>query len=563
MYILSSEQGKALDKRTIEELGLPGFVLMETAGRGVTQAILRRTGPGAGRLATVLCGVGNNGGDGFVIARELHYRGFRVHVWIAGKSERMSEETALHYRVMRKAGLSGRFFDGRPKPGDLKGLHRSLLRSAVIVDALMGIGGTQELRDPVRTLVEQLDGRHEALVVGVDMPSGVCADDGRILGAAAHCDLVVTMVAAKAGLFLGEGANRTGDVEVVDIGVPPEWIAAEPGIGRLLTPEVAAGMLPSVDEEAHKHQMGHLLVVAGAPSTSGAALLCASAAMRSGAGLCTLATAGEIRTRLESQVPDLMIEAIRGGHSEAKRVAKIVEDRDALAVGPGMGTNAAAIDLVMRLLSSSTVPVVLDADGLTNLAAKPDAADPAANRLVLTPHPGEMARLLDKTTEEVLADPLGAAHAAAVRFSAVVVLKGARTLVVHPDGRWAVRCQPNAALAKAGSGDVLCGVIGALLARGLAPFEAACLGVVAHSEAGLRVRATRGTIGAMTSDLLTELPAVWVDLQGRTPPQAPAPPRRPKRDRGERRGRRADADDQTAGGTGGDEEEDRGEGEDR
>ncbi len=515
MWVLEPDQIRELDRKTIEDLGLPGVVLMETAGRGVVRAILARIGAGRGRLATVLCGVGNNGGDGFVVARELHYAGFRVHVWVAGDGNKMSPDTAVHYKVMRGVGIQGRNIDPKQKqrPGDLKGLHRSMLRSAVIVDALAGTGATEELRDPVRTLVEQIDGRHDGLVVGVDVPSGVCAATGKILGAAARCDLVLTMAAAKPGLLLGAGARCAGEVEVVDIGVPPAWFADAPRAGRVLTSVEGGALLPRRDEEGHKGRFGHLLAIAGAPGTSGAALLCATAAMRSGVGLCTLATAGEIRTRLEAQVPDLMVEAIRGGSNEAKRVAKLVEKRDALAMGPGMGTNAVAIDLVMRVLSSSRAPIVLDADALSNLAARPEIGEPAAGRLVLTPHPGEMARLLGMEVGEVLADRLAASRQAAKKWKAVVVLKGPRTLIVRPDGCWAICNRPDAALAKAGSGDVLCGIIGALLAQRLNLFDAACLGVLAHNAAGRHVAEQKGAISAMASDFIDALPDAWRLLQ--------------------------------------------------
>ncbi len=533
MWVLEPDQIRELDRRTIEELGLPGAVLMETAGRGVVRAILARIGGGRGRLATVLCGVGNNGGDGFVIARELLYAGFRVHVWVAGKVDQMSPETALHYKVMKGVGIQGRNIDGKQKqrPGDLKGLHRSLLRSAVIVDALMGIGAKDELRDPVRTLVEQVDGRHDALVVGVDVPSGVSAADGRILGAAARCDLVITMAAAKPGLLLGAGARCAGEVEVVDIGVPPAWVSGAPRAGQVLSAADGGALLPRRDEEGHKTRFGHLMAIAGAPGTSGAALLCATAAMRSGVGVCTLATAGEIRTRLEAQVPDLMVEAIRGGAQEAKRVAKLVEGRDALAMGPGMGTNASAIDLVMRVLASSTAPAVLDADALTNLAARPDIGEPAAGRLVLSPHPGEMARLLGVEIADVLSDRLGVARKAAQKWKAVVVLKGPRTLIVRPDGGWAICNRPDAALAKAGSGDVLCGIIGALLAQRLNLFDAACLGVLAHNAAGRHVAGEKGAISAMASDLIDALPDAWRELAEAADLQPPhqAPRRRRSR----------------------------------
>ncbi len=527
MYILEPSQVRELDRKTIEQLGLPGAVLMETAGRGVVSAIVERIGEGAGRLATVLCGVGNNGGDGFVVARELHYRGFQVYVYIAGNPDKMSEETALHNGVMRAVGVKGRLYKQPPKQPELRNVHRSLLRSAVVVDALVGIGVDSDLKEPVRTLVEQLDGRHTGLTVSVDVPSGIDAQSGRILGCAVRCDLVVTMAAAKPGLFLLDGPDHYKELEVVDLGVPPRWIAdAEPN-GRLLTLETVARILPKTGELAHKGSLGHLMVVAGAPGTSGAALLCATAAQRSGIGLCTLATAGEIRARLESRVPDLMVEAVRGGANEAKRVAKLLAGKDALAVGPGMGTNASALDLVMRLLSLSNVPTVLDADALTALASKPEIAEPAAGRLVLTPHPGEMARLLGVAVSEVTRNTREMALEAAKRWQAVVVLKGPRPLVVDPTGRWAVCNTPNSALAKAGSGDVLCGIIAALLGRGVQPFDAAALATFVHQLAGRLVRKEQGVMSSMASDVVAALAPAWLQVS-ECAAKLPARHRRPE-----------------------------------
>ena len=551
MYILEPSQVRELDRKTIEQLGLPGAVLMETAGRGVVRAIVDRVGDGEGRLATVFCGTGNNGGDGFVIARELHYRGFQVHVYVAGNPDKMSEEAALHHGVMRAAGVKGRLYKQPPKQPELRNVHRSLLRSAVIVDALVGVGADSDVREPVKTLIEQLDGRHAALTVSVDVPSGIDAQSGRILGCAVHSHLVVTMAAAKPGLFLGHGPDHYKELEVVDIGVPPRWIAAAEPNGMLLTLATVAPMFPMAAERVHKGSLGHLMVVAGAPGTSGAALLCAKAAQRSGVGLCTLATAGEIRARLESRVPDLMVEAVRGGANEAKRVAKLLVGKDALAVGPGMGTNASALDLVMRLLSLSSVPVVLDADALTALASKPDIAEPAAGRMVLTPHPGEMARLLGVTVSEVTDNAREMASEAAKRWQAVVVLKGPRPLVVDPNGRWAVCNTPNAALAKAGSGDVLCGIIAALLGRGVAPFEAAALGTFVHQLAGSLVRQEQGSMSSMASDLVAALARSWMQVSecaAALPAQRPARRRRRegKRSPSDSSDQRGDEDEQGA-----------------
>ncbi|MEY3013225.1 MAG: hypothetical protein RIT45_1960 [Pseudomonadota bacterium] len=517
MKLLWPEQMRALDARTISELGLSGATLMETAGRGVADFIAGRVGAaGADRLVTVVCGVGNNGGDGFVVARELHDRGYRVHVFVAGVREALSPESTLHLLALERLGVRPRLHDGPPGGGELKNLHRSLLRSAVIVDALLGIGPRAAggpLREPMRTWVAQLDGRHDAFKVAIDVPSGLCAETGRALGVAATVDAVVCMAAAKPGLWLGDGPAHHREVHVVDIGVPRRWIAdAAPG-AWLLDAAIAGAALPPRPEHAHKGTFGHLLVVAGSPGRSGAALLAAQAALRGGVGLCTLATSGEVRARLEGQVPDLMVEAIRGGSAEAARVLKLLEGKRAVAVGPGLGTGSAEIDLVGRLCDGTEGPVVLDADALRIVAGKPEAAASAAGRLVLTPHPGEMAALLGIETTEVEADRATAARTAAERFGAVVVLKGARTLIARPDGALVINGTPEPALAVAGSGDVLCGLVGALLAQGCEPWQAAIGAVAAHLHAGAEVARRFGRRASMASDLIGALPEAWQALE--------------------------------------------------
>ena len=506
MRILTPGQVRDLDTRTIDKLGLPAVVLMETAGRAVVTAICARLGAdGQGRTATVLCGTGNNGGDGFVIARELQHRGFRVHTYGIGDPEKLSPTAKVHHDVLVASGAKPRWSAEPPRGGELKGLHRSLLRSAVIVDAIIGIGATKPLREPALTWVQQLDGRHDALVVAVDVPSGLHAGTGRVLGAAAHAHLVVTMVAAKSGLFLNEGPSHWRELQVADIGVPSKWLSQVRPEAFTLEDDDLRWLLPARDDDGFKGNFGHLLVVAGSTGKGGAALLAAKAGLRAGAGLVTLATSGEIRARIEGLVPDIMVEAVRGGAAEAARVAKLLEAKSAAAVGPGLGTTAADLDLVARVVAAAEGTVVLDADALRALAQTPALAAPASGRLVLTPHPGEMARLLGVEVAAVQADRLAAARDVAEQFSAVVVLKGARTLVVAPDGRWAIRNVPNSALAVAGSGDVLTGALGGLAAQGVPAWQAACAAVIMHSRAGAIVRTEHGARGALASDLVDAL----------------------------------------------------------
>jgi hydroxyethylthiazole kinase-like uncharacterized protein yjeF len=485
--ILTPEQVRGLDERTIAS-GLPAAVLMETAGRAIAQVVLDRRPVGR---VVVLAGVGNNGGDGFVAARVLHDHGFTLEVLVTGERGRLTPEAALHLGAMELRGIVPRWNPPEPE------VRQALVGAVAVLDALTGIGATQPLREPMRTWAGMLDGKLEALVVAADVPSGLHAGTGEILGACVHCDVVVTMAALKAGLVLGHGPEHWRERVVADIGIPQAWIREQPQAGQVLDRTVAKTLLPARPVAGHKGTFGHLLLVAGSPGKAGAALLAGEAALRSGLGLCTLATRAVVGPE---RLPDLMVE-------HAEDLERLLDRKTALAVGPGLGTDALAL---VRQALAAQVPVVLDADALTILAQHPELKQ---ERWVLTPHPGEMARLLGISVAEVQADRLGAARRAAVQYGAVVVLKGSRTLVVHPDGRWAIALEPNAALGKGGTGDVLTGILGALLAQGLAPWEAARLAVAVHAEAGRQLRQRFGTRAGLASDLVECLAAAWRVLE--------------------------------------------------
>lgn len=531
MQILAPEAVRRLDLRAISELGLPAALLMDTAGRAIAEAIEQRVGPGYGRWAVVLAGAGNNGGDGWVVARVLAGRGWRVEVYFAGDPHKMTAETQLHFQAARRCGgIDIRPVDHAPRDIELQNLRHSLQRAAAIVDALAGIGLQGELREPLLTLAAQLHGQPGgltagAIVVAADIPSGLCSTTGRVLGAAAvHCDLVVAMGALKPGLLLNQGPDLYRELLVADIGIPAAWLEAEAPAGDLLDDAQARAWLPDRPDSGHKGSFGHLLAIAGSPGKVGAALLSAEAALRVGTGLLTLGTWATSRPLLEGRLADAMVETIRSEPGDAAAIDALLLRKSALLVGPGLGLGAAETELVRRLCALSQVPVLLDADALSALAAQPDLAAPAAGRLVLTPHPGEMARLLGVSVIEVEADRLGAVRQAAARWNAVVVLKGHRSLIAAPDGRWAVCNQPNAALARGGSGDVLAGSIGGLLAQGVPPFEAACLGVWLHSRAGALLRRDSGTRAGLASDLACAIGAAVKELEEQPRPGRPGSP---------------------------------------
>lgn len=509
MRILPAQEVRRLDLRAIQDLGLPAELLMDTAGRAIADLLTERLGPGQGRLGVVLAGVGNNGGDGLVVARVLAGRGWQVRVVLAGDPSKMTPETQLHHRAALRFPSQPRAIHWdqvteAPSGPQLRDLQNALENSAFIVDALAGTGLQGPLREPLLTLASLLDGHHRALVVAADIPSGLCATTGRVLGAAVHCDTVVAMAALKPGLLLGQGPDLYRELQIADIGIPPAWLDSAGPRGELLDLELARQWLIKRPDHGHKGTFGSLLAVAGSPGKSGAALLTCGAALRVGTALVTLGvvqlrhrgTLGQLRDQLEGLLPDVMVQ-----DADPASLPALLARNSAVLAGPGMGTGPEALQVLEQVTAQTQVPMLWDADALTLLAAHPGLADGAAGRLLLTPHPGEMARLLGCDVSDVEADRLGAAQRAAERWQAVVVLKGHRTLLVAPQGRWAICSHPNAALARGGSGDVLAGAIGGLVAQGMALFEAAALGVWLHSRAGAALRRQFGSRAGLASEL--------------------------------------------------------------
>jgi len=510
MLVCTAGQMRALDQWAIAH-GTPGHVLMERAGKGAT-AVLRRHWK-RGRTV-VVCGHGNNGGDGFVIARHLRRARIPVEVWLAAAPSAVRGDAARALTAWRRAGGRVReCVDAR----DLESLRKSLERAAVIVDALLGTG----LNAPV-------DGLHAAIidainatdvpVLAVDIASGLSADTGRPLGTAVRATVTATFGHPKVGQLFHPGIAHTGTLEVVDIGLPPEGVESLGATTHLLEPRTMGALLPRRARHAHKGTFGHVLVVAGSRGKTGAALLATEGASRAGAGLVTLACAALLQPTLEGQVREAMTAALPDGRDgtaslgDGIALMRLLEARDAVVCGPGLGVNPDTRTLVATIVRTARMPIVLDADAL-NAVAGTGVLRERIGSTVVTPHPGEMGRLLEITTAEVQADRLRVARQLAVRDQIVVVLKGARTVVVAPDGHGAIVPTGNPGMASGGTGDVLAGVIGGLLAQGLSPFDAACLGAFAHGLAGDRVALRQGEIGLLARDLVDEMPGTLATLQ--------------------------------------------------
>ncbi len=509
--VLTAEEMRRADRRTIDEVGLPGPVLMENAGAAVARLVEERFP--RSRRVVVLCGRGNNGGDGFVVARRL---GARAEAVLLAREDDVQGDARIHLLACRRSG--GRVVEAPDERAFEAALAR-LEEADLLVDAVLGTGLRSEPALLAAAAVRALRRRFEAgvPVVAVDLPSGLPSDGGALAWPAAFATLTVTFAAPKRGHVLPPACHHVGELVVADIGIPAESLAsAGPSLFLLEDADVAAAF-PLRRRDAHKGDFGHVLVVAGSVGKTGAAVLAASGALRAGAGLVTVATAEPCLPVVAAARPEAMTEPLpatpRGGIDQAALgpLLALAGERDAVVLGPGLGQEPSTRALVRAFVAACPVPLVIDADGLNALAASgTDAGALSALRrgaaTVLTPHPGEMARLLSRATAEVQRARPEAAAALAGETGAIVVLKGERTLVAEPSGRAVVAPTGNPGMATGGTGDVLAGVAGSLLARHGALLAATAAAFV-HGRAGDLAASERGEEGMTAGDVAEALPA--------------------------------------------------------
>ncbi len=506
-----------MDRRTID-LGTSGDDLMERAGALAVEVLRERFAAALRRGVVVVAGKGNNGGDALVMARHLRRRRTRVEVFLAVKESALGGDARTNLLRWKRAGGRVREIGDE---GGVVALAAAAGRAGVVVDGLFGTGLRGELDERSRVIIEAMNAA-TAPILAVDVPSGLDADRGVALGGAVQATLTVTFAYPKIGLLLYPGAELAGEVAVVDIGIHPQALTEVAPRQRLLTPRAVAAALPPRSPDSHKGSYGHVLVLAGSVGKSGAALLCTRAALRSGSGLATVAAPAPALGPMLAHTPELMTEPLAdhdGGWAfskdDAPRWLRLFEGKSAAVFGPGVGTSPMARALTEWLIQASPRPLVIDADGLNCLAGQVGWLKRMLGPIVLTPHPGEMARLLACSTHEVQSDRVGIARRLATTYGVVVVLKGARTVIASPEGTVSINPTGNPGMASGGMGDALAGMVGSLLAQGLAPQEAAEAAVFWHGAAADRVTARRGEAGLLASDLIEDLPPTLRDLQAR------------------------------------------------
>ena len=480
--VLDNEGMREADRHTIEDLGVPGIVLMENAATGVVDA-LREKFPEARRIL-ILCGPGNNGGDGLAAARHLANGGHEVRVLLFADPEKLNPDPAINLSLARAFGVPIEVVDGN----DLSALDSVLEGDPpeVVIDALLGTGIDRPLGGRLAEAAARI-AESKLPVVAVDVPTGLNGSSAAVPGPVLPADLTVTFAALKVCHALPPACLHCGETAVVDIGIPPRTLEKDCRL-RWLEAEDISLLLPERPVGAHKGRFGHLLLVAGAEGRAGAVAMAGQAAVVTGSGLVTMAVPRPAVPVVDGVCLEAMTHALQstpdGAVAGPDGLEPILERMTALAVGPGMGTGDGAAATLDWILDHWTGPLLLDADAVNLLSARPERVAGRSLPPVLTPHPGELARLLDRPTDEVAADRVAAAREAAARAEAVVVAKGFRTVVADPDGEVWINPTGDAALASGGSGDVLTGTIGALLAQNLDPVRAALVGCWLHGRAG-------------------------------------------------------------------------------
>ena len=496
--VLSRAEVRELDRRATAEAQIPSLELMERAGHGATELVVTRFP--AARAVVVVCGTGNNGGDGFVVARKLRAHGKSAQVFLLGDAARLRGDALTNARALTDAGGAFTCVNGESLPE----LERALASADLVIDALFGTGLDRELVDLPRTGVEHINAA-PAPKLALDLPSGIDADTGQPHGVAVRAAVTATFAAPKRGLFTPAGAEHAGEVRVVSLGIPND-LSEQVGYGAFeLEPADIAPAIPRRSAASHKGTSGRVLILAGSPGTIGAGLLVAEGALRTGAGLVTLAGEPATASAYEHRVLEAMTARLDANEPEAS-LEPLLERTDVVALGPGFGRGAFARRVIEHVALGWDGLIVLDADGLTCFQDRPEALATARGKLVLTPHAGEMGRLLGSSAAAVEADRFGAVEAAARRTGQTVLLKGASTLVAAPGEPIAVNPTGHPLLATGGAGDVLCGVVAALLVRSV-PYRAACAGAYLHGLAAAELaRERRVDRGVLAHEVAEQVP---------------------------------------------------------
>lgn len=518
MKSVSVEQMRRLERQVIEDYQVPAEELMARAGQGVADLVCRMADRyGMEHPYVVLfAGRGNNGGDAFAAAHSLHDEGVEAEVWLAGSAADVRGDALRHLSKMRACGVTLREL---PTREDWDAALAQAEPADILVDGILGIGASGQPRGPIAGAIHTLNElAPESLVISIDLPSGMDADTGRSPGETVIADVTATLGLPKTGLLQPAALECVGRLELIDIGIPWELVRDLRSDPELISSWEVRQLFARRRRESHKGSYGHVLVIAGSPGYAGAAILALQAACRSGVGLVSALVPASIAPVVAGAVPQAMVHAAPAtarGHLAAHALEALPRPMtafDAIALGPGVGVSPEVGGLVEALRAGCRAPLILDADALTVYAGRLDALRGGGGPLILTPHPGEMARLLGREVDWVQTHRQEAVQAASEQVGGVVVLKGAGTLIKEPGRPTGMNLTGNPGMARGAMGDILTGLLGGLAAQGIKPFESACAAVYLHGRAGDNAAWRRSQTGLSAPDLIDELPFVFREM---------------------------------------------------
>jgi len=520
--LVTSDEMRRCDRATIERYHIPSLLLMENAGAGAARLIEEHFGPVEGKLVYVFCGKGNNGGDGFVVARHLYNRGVRVWTFLTGKASELRGDAKTNYQVLKEIVRND-----SSKNITLDELHSTkrlsrLPKPHIVVDALLGTGFSGSLREPYRQLVEWIN-RARIPTVAVDVPSGVNSDNGTVGNVAVRADVTVTMGLKKVGLVVNKGRECAGRVIAVDIQIPRHVLQSFMFKSFLIESSDIIHRLPHRPLSAHKYSCGKVFVVAGSVGLTGAAAMCSSSALKAGAGAVVLGIPETLNAILEEKLTEVMTTPLpeTSEQSLSLRAYEVLKGNvdwsDVVVLGPGLSRNQETYQLVWRIVENINRPILVDADGLNALSENAKLLKRKKTvPFILTPHAGELSRLIGLDSKEIEAERVSVAREVARKFGIVLVLKGAPTVVADPEGSVYVNSTGNPGMATAGAGDVLSGIIAGLWAQGLAALDAALCGVYLHGLAGDLAKDVYGEYSLFATDIQEYFPHAVRELSRRS-----------------------------------------------
>ncbi|MBU1240168.1 NAD(P)H-hydrate dehydratase [Myxococcota bacterium] len=513
MRLVTAKEMRSLDAHAINNIGIPGIALMELAGAGTARAILKRW-PGEGSSFLVVAGKGNNGGDGYVTARHLTNAGCEVNIVVLGNEESIAGDAKTNLMAAKALKIPIVEINST---ADILYLEEMFHTADFIIDAIFGTGLDREVTGIPREMISAINAS-PAIKIAIDMPSGLCADTGAVMGdEAIQADLTVTFGYGKIGQFTSPGFSYCGEIDIVDISLPA--VSHGRPTCFLLTDAWIRDHLPFRPRGGHKGTFGHLAIIAGSRGKIGAAIMCSEAAISMGSGLVTLVSPADVQDILmnrltEAMCAELCAPGVEPSLADMDHLMSLTREKDVVVIGPGIPVGEGMFQLLAALIERTEVPLIIDADGLNLLARDPSILKKAGAPVIITPHPGEMARLTGKSVEEIQHHRRSTASSFAREHNVYVTLKGARSIIAAPDGRTAINPTGNSGMGTGGSGDVLTGMIGALVAQRSNPFDAMAVGVFLHGRSGDLVAQERGELSLRATDLIDYLPNALFSIRG-------------------------------------------------